>query len=37
MKKTTKPTRGGVFDEQRYSRVCRLLEEALTLMSEWGT
>lgn len=28
---------GGVFDEQRYSRVCRLLEEALTLMSEWGT
>ena len=28
---------GGAFDEQRYSKVCRLLEQALSTMSEWGT
>ena len=27
---------GGAFDEQRYSKVCRLLEQALSTMSEWG-
>lgn len=28
---------GGAFDSERYSKVCRLLEDALTTMSEWGT
>lgn len=28
---------GSGFDEERYSKVCRLLEEAQAVMSEWGT
>jgi hypothetical protein len=33
----TLPDAGGAFDVQRYSKVCRLLEQAMTTMSEWGT